>query len=325
MKTVEKMYVASAAVALACFTAVPSAFGNASSQSGTDAPKSSMQARQSGPCVCLASDLIGTKVTSPQGEKLGKIEDVVVYPGGEVAYAVLSFGGVLGLGDKLFAIPWNVLKPTGFTMPKDGKDSEHTLVLPVEKEKLKNAPGFDKSHWPDVANPDWARDIDTYYSSYRSTPKLEKSRAVESSAGKSETGFNWKYSDLKGFDVRTPSGAKLGDIKEVAIDTEGQISYVVLSVGGFLGIGDKLVAVPWGAIKVSHEGEKGDKKKLTLATTKERLEQAPVFDKEKRETCDPAWIGKLYDYYSVRPYWSQKSAEDEVNLPPKRDDQDHDR
>ena len=61
------------------------------------------------PCIHLAKDLIGMKVVNPQGQNVGKIEDIVVRPSGEVAYAVLSFGGVMGLGDKLFAMPWSVL------------------------------------------------------------------------------------------------------------------------------------------------------------------------------------------------------------------------
>ena len=69
---------------------------------------------KAGPCVVLASDLIGMKVVSAENENLGKIEDLVVQPGGEIAYGVLSFGGVMGLGDKLFAIPWSVLHSKGF-------------------------------------------------------------------------------------------------------------------------------------------------------------------------------------------------------------------
>jgi hypothetical protein len=53
------------------------------------------------------------------------------------------------------------------------------------------------------------------------------------------------------------------------------------------------------------QGERGDKKKISLAITKERLEQAPVFKKEvESEVCDPGWLAKVYPFYSVRPYWS---------------------
>src|SRR4030095_12448673 len=62
------------------------------------------------PAVWLDSELSGMKVVSQQGDSRGKIEDVVVHPGGEPSYAVLSFGGWLGMGDKLFAMPWTVLR-----------------------------------------------------------------------------------------------------------------------------------------------------------------------------------------------------------------------
>ena len=278
---------------------------------------------KAGPSVCIASDLIGLKVVSPQGESLGKIEDLVVHPGGDVAYGVLSFGGVLGVGDKLFAIPWSVLHAKGFEStgheahelrearearegkePKESKEkakeaqetrlAERTIVLSIEKDKLKNAPGFDKNHWPSMVTMDWGKEIDTFYDAHRKTDTGAAAAGV------------WKYSELKGFDVQTPNGDKLGDIKELAIDTAGRVNYVVLSVGGFLGIGDRLVAAPWDALKVMRDGEKGERKKITLAITKDRLEQAPIFQSGREkgtEMCNPAWIGKLYDYYSIRPYW----------------------
>jgi sporulation protein YlmC with PRC-barrel domain len=103
-----------------------------------------------------ASKLIGADVENGQGEDLGQIEDVVLDPqDGRVAYAVLSFGGFLGLGEKYFAIPWSALAA------KAGDDD--TLILNVDKEKLKNAPGFDRNSWPNMADRTWGREIHSYY------------------------------------------------------------------------------------------------------------------------------------------------------------------
>ncbi len=91
-----------------------------------------------------ASTLIGDAVRNREGEDLGKIEDFMMdLETGRVAYAVLSFGGFLGVGNKLFAVPW-----TAFTIDA----IHHAFVLDVSKERLKEAPGFDKDHWPDVAD-----------------------------------------------------------------------------------------------------------------------------------------------------------------------------
>jgi sporulation protein YlmC with PRC-barrel domain len=103
-----------------------------------------------------ASKLIGADVENMQGEDLGKIEDIVLDPqDGRVAYAVLSLGGFLGIGEKYFAIPWSALTA------KAGEDN--TLMLNVDKEKLKNAPGFDKNNWPDMADRTWGQKIHSYY------------------------------------------------------------------------------------------------------------------------------------------------------------------
>lgn len=105
--------------------------------------------------VLSASTLKGDDVVNERDEKLGKIEELMIdVEKGRVAYAVLSFGGFLGMGDKLFAIPWNALRIDR---------EEKRFVLDVPKDKLEKAPGFDQDHWPDMADRAWSTGIDTYY------------------------------------------------------------------------------------------------------------------------------------------------------------------
>jgi len=109
------------------------------------------------PQVLQASTIIGNKVLNRAGEQLGNLKDLVIdVEEGHVAYAVLSFGGLLGMGDKLFAIPWEAL----MLNPKD-----NTFILDVDKEVLKEAPGFDKDRWPDNTQYEsgWLLDIYEYY------------------------------------------------------------------------------------------------------------------------------------------------------------------
>lgn len=110
-----------------------------------------------GPVLMSADSLTGDSVVSTSGEDLGEIESIMLdVPRGRVAYAVLSFGGFLGMGDKLFAIPWDAL-----TLDAD----RECFILDVEKERLQNAPGFDKDHWPAMADTQWANSIHSYYGS----------------------------------------------------------------------------------------------------------------------------------------------------------------
>jgi sporulation protein YlmC with PRC-barrel domain len=311
---------------LTAMAAAQSGTNTGSAASSHSQSKSDEASPSAGPHICFADDLVGMSVVSPEGEKLGKIEDVVVHPGGEVAYAVLSFGGFLGMGDKLFAIPWKMLKPQhaehsgsdkSANKDKSSKDSADRsasshklhgpLVLAVEKERLKNAPGFDKDNWPTMANADWAASVDKYYGS-SSASHADSGHPVEADAPRSTV--IWRLSELKGVDVESPDKTKLGDIKDVAIDMHGRASFVVLSVGGTLGMGGHLVATPWDALRFSQETGK-DKKLITLSITKERLEQAPQVKEGKEnqaEMCDPTWISKVYDFYSIQPYWHHEHS-----------------
>ena len=107
------------------------------------------------PHFLTASTLTGDKVTNPKGESLGDLKDIMIDTDtGHIAYGVLSFGGVLGLGEKLFAVPWEALRVDG---------ERHELVLNVDKERLKDAPGFDKDNWPNFADTTFTSQIRQYY------------------------------------------------------------------------------------------------------------------------------------------------------------------
>src|SRR5579871_3640899 len=97
--------------------------------------------------VLGASTLKGDKVRNTAGEDLGKVDEIMIdIPSGKVAYAVLSFGGMLGMGDKLFAVPWSAFKVD---------EDEKCFILDVNKKTLEGAPGFDKNRWPDMADTTW--------------------------------------------------------------------------------------------------------------------------------------------------------------------------
>ena len=107
------------------------------------------------PIVKTNKEVIGRKVINPQGDNLGKVEEVMVdaIPG-RVAYAVLSFGGFLGVGDKLFAVPWTAL---------EWNPERQAFVINADKRFLENAPGFDKSNWPDMSDTTLRTSIYSYY------------------------------------------------------------------------------------------------------------------------------------------------------------------
>ncbi|MGZ3157718.1 MAG: PRC-barrel domain-containing protein [Burkholderiaceae bacterium] len=110
-----------------------------------------------GPRLMGADTLIGEDVYNAHEEKLGDIKELMLnMQSGEVEYAVLSFGGIFTIGEKLFAVPFDALKLD---------TTNKRFVLNVEKELLENAPGFDKDNWPDMADETWASQIHNFYGS----------------------------------------------------------------------------------------------------------------------------------------------------------------
>ena len=107
------------------------------------------------PRFLSASTLNGDSVKNHKDESIGDLKDIMIdTANGKIAYGVLSFGGVLGMGEKLFAVPWEALTV-------DGNNKQ--LLLNIEKDKLKDAPGFDKDHWPNFADPKFSDQMRTYY------------------------------------------------------------------------------------------------------------------------------------------------------------------
>lgn len=108
-----------------------------------------------GPALMGADTLLGNDVYNKDGEDLGDIKELMIdMASGHLAYAVLSFGGVLGMGEKLFAVPWSAL-----TLDTENK----RFTLDVPKATLKDAPGFDKEQWPSMSDPTWARGVHKFY------------------------------------------------------------------------------------------------------------------------------------------------------------------
>jgi sporulation protein YlmC with PRC-barrel domain len=106
--------------------------------------------------VVPASEIIGEAVANLHGENVGKIHELVIDAGkNRVVYAVLSFGGFMGMRNKLFAIPWEAF---------EFSETEKKLILNVDREKLEAAPGFEKGDkWPDFKDTLWGESIYNYY------------------------------------------------------------------------------------------------------------------------------------------------------------------
>jgi sporulation protein YlmC with PRC-barrel domain len=105
-----------------------------------------------------ATSIIGDEIRNKQGEDLGKVDNLMINLNtGEVEYAVVEFGSFLGIGGKLFAIPFREL----------ALDPEREIfILDKDKDYLKESPGFDKTHWPETNDHSYFENVRMYYGSY---------------------------------------------------------------------------------------------------------------------------------------------------------------
>ena len=125
------------------------------------------------PEIVRGTKIIGKTVQTMAGKEIGEIKDLAIDElDGQVRYAVLSFSGIAGLGEKYFAIPWEALQLT--------EDRQHFAVAVTEKE-LAKAPGFDIHNWPDFADPVYFATIHDFYSPPAPTARGESQQPAKSS------------------------------------------------------------------------------------------------------------------------------------------------
>ena len=172
-----------------------------------------------------ASQVIGIKVGNAQNESLGKIDDLIVDVNNErVAYAILAFGGTLGLGPKLFAYPLSLLQPAA------GRND--LLVLNVDKERLKRAPGFARKNWPDWNQSDYRGAVDRYFGPTASPPAMPNQHLV-------------RASELIGKRVDDRQGKRAGQVEDLVVNLgNATIHYAVLEFDKAWSIDDRLLPLP---------------------------------------------------------------------------------
>jgi sporulation protein YlmC with PRC-barrel domain len=282
-------------------------------QSADQTTPSADHAKQFQPKLEKAKDLISMKVINRDGTRLGTVEDIVLTPQRDaISYVALSYGGTLGIGGKLFAVPWSAFE---IRPQEQGK----VLVLNVDENYLKTTTGFDKDHWPLVADRNWPGSTEA-----RSVPgeqprsEMEQGMAAEShqqptyspqDTERTAPGMtpapsaDIKYlrlSKLIGTTVKNSEGTNIGKLNNVMLDVnKGKVAYGILSVDrGFLGTSGRLAAIPWSAIRIDEQ------QGVAMLNVDRNTLQAIAFDENHFPNfADPQYSRDLYQRFNVRPYW----------------------
>lgn len=235
-----------------------------------------------------ASELIGKNVRNQKGDDLGQVEDVLVnVNSGRVQYTVLSFGGFMGMGDKLFAFPLSAF---------DRSQQRDHLVLNVSEERLKNAEGFDKNNWPNYRNdPGFFERVRNFFgtqSTQDDTPQGQRNMM--------------RLSEMIGQDVNDRSGKDAGEIEDVVVDMgRGRVSYVVLDFDAQGAGEDKLVPLPLNALSAPRQqGEN-----VALNIDRAQLDQKRGIDRNNWPNLNDQSFQRNMDSYFSTVTGGQKTAE----------------
>lgn len=250
------------------------------------------------PPILSSADVVGLSIQNEKQETYGRVEDLVLHPKGEVAFAVCSYAGWLDeREDELFVVPWLMLRH---------EPERKALILDMSKDGIRDAPRFEAEEWRELGDMEWWTEADEYYEDV----KKKIASPVEAKVSLAPSKMLYRLSKTKGEQVWNLANEKIGEIREIALDPEhARIVFALISVGGYLGTGERVVAVPWEALKTIPDASNPKIPRLALETTKERLQQAPEFRAvaEKPPMQDPHWILSVYEFYSIPPYWSVRT------------------
>ncbi|MBA2114598.1 PRC-barrel domain-containing protein [Bremerella alba] len=233
-----------------------------------------------------ASQLQSITIQNEAGKDLGSVRDIVIDTDrGRVKYVAVAYGGFLGLGSKLFAVPFEA-----FEHRPETQDKEAVLLLNLNEETLRKAPGFDADNWPNMASQEFAQAIDKHYAdrdrgvNVKAGPvnvqvDLNRNKPRESNRQGNSMVVH-RAEDLIGLAVVNNANEKLGSISDLMVDmSNGDVRYAALSVGGLAGIGDNLHAVAWKNFRLKHNAQ-NDSNQLVLNANPETLEKAKGFDQD---------------------------------------------
>jgi len=215
--------------------------------------------------------LIGRNIKNAQDETIGEIKSIRLGKDGKVDSVMVGVGGFLGMGEREVALAWKDL-----TIADNGEK----VTVNMTKEQLKGMPEYkytDPSYRGTVFGNETTRTT-------TAAPTDRTVSTTRASTGDFNAAGNMSGNALIGATVKNRNNETVGTVSDVYVDTNGTIKEVVVSVGGFLGMGTRYVAVPWQDIKSSRDG---NSLRLTSSWTKESLKAMPEYKYERRAAATP--------------------------------------
>jgi sporulation protein YlmC with PRC-barrel domain len=230
-------------------------------------------------------------VMNQANEKIASLSDLILLPDGKVRYAVLGVGGVVGIGAKYTAIPWDKL------------DARHVngkwaVNLNMTKETLEKAPQFESDDYRELTNPQWVARVREFFASQGGTAAVkEKDRPSDSQEGL--TTF-LRASRVIGAKLRNSNDEKLGSVEDLLLDRNDRAAFAIVGHGGVLGIGENYIPVPWSKLKFSHRPEDTTTLVAMIDITKDQFEKAPLVKGDNYATMlAPGFTDQVFRFFGM--------------------------
>ncbi len=263
-----------------------------------------------------ASTLIGksvydSTVRGEEAESVGTLNDIVIDARtGEIRYGVLSFGGIAGFGDKLFAVPWSAFSFVSTGTDKDDK----RIYAPLSEQKLEASDGFDKDNWPNMANQQWDQKTQQRWGQDRNADDARRQNNAQANrqdnvqrdsderglAGQArQSAHLLRASMLMGYDVVDSDDKTVGEVTDLLVtDRKGQVMYALLDVSDYIDGDRNLVAVPWRALNTQAGQGEDDEFTITLAKAdKQKMRAVAYSEDDKPRFTDKTWARNTHSAF----------------------------
>lgn len=208
------------------------------------------------------SELLGEDIENAAGDNIGEVDDLILSRDSNDLQAIVSVGGFLGIDDRLVAIPYHELRV--------GTNSDE-LYLAETEASLKNKPAFTYNEGESTGTMVLSERRRYLSDAAANTTRFRDSVAY-TDVRSTESPYHLRMSEIIGEAVKNANDDEIGEIDDLVMSREDDTLMAIISVGGFLGIGDKLVAVPYKELRVSKDGDD-----VYIDSTKELLESRSAF------------------------------------------------
>jgi sporulation protein YlmC with PRC-barrel domain len=236
------------------------------------------------------SALRKAEVHNQANEKIASVTDLILSPDGKVRYAVLSVGGVVGIGAKYTAIPWEKLDIRHV-------DNKWAVNLPLSKEVLEHAPLIESDNYRELTNAQWVSRVREYFATQLG-PASAKDTDRKTDTPEPMTTF-LRASKVLGATLRNAQSENLGRVEDLLLDRNSKVAFAIVGHGGVLGIGESYIPAPWSKVKLTDRPEDAGLV-ATIDSTKEQMEKAPLVKGDTYATMlAPGFTDQVYRFFGM--------------------------